>query len=326
MKITYLCLESKPNKAKHHICVNLQHKRIFLMINFLYRNSFNVVIKGVTALTSALLLSCTPQVESPDNNNASAYISEVFEYVYAPGQHSAYAISDEAFENFKGEPDGIVYLGGFGGYIIAGFDHNVINKGGYDFEIYALGVMPEPAVVYVMSDENGDGAPNETWHELKGNQFDNSLRDYEVCYYKPASEESNVRWKDNQGKEGELISGFGGKWTASWWWSETESDSIVLSGTRLPDAYENTSNSETQKWEVPKDRFTWGYAENQLAEDFDSENNSNKFDISNAVDENGNSVDLQHIRFIKVQTAVFQRAGWLNEISSELRGAKDLHY
>jgi hypothetical protein len=75
---------------------------------------------------------------------------------------------------------------------------------------------------------------------------------------------------------------------------------------------------------VPKDRFTWGYAENVYGNDFDKTLVSNKLDISNAVDSLGNAVNLPHIRFIKVQTGVFQQAGWTNEVSSEVRGAKDL--
>jgi len=42
------------------------------------------------------------------------------------------------------------------------------------------------------------------------------------------------------------------------------------------------------------------------------------------VDSLGNTVTLTNIRFIKVQTAVLQQAGWLNEVSTEIRGAKDL--
>ena len=38
----------------------------------------------------------------------------------------------------------------------------------------------------------------------------------------------------------------------------------------------------------------------------------------------GNAIKLPSIRFIKIQTAVFQQAGWLNEVSTEVRGAKDL--
>jgi hypothetical protein len=58
--------------------------------------------------------------------------------------------------------------------------------------------------------------------------------------------------------------------------------------------------------------------------DYDSNVAANKLDISNAVDAAGNPVNLTSIRFIKVQTGVFQQAGWTNEVSSEVRGAKDL--
>ena len=48
-------------------------------------------------------------------------------------------------------------------------------------------------------------------------------------------------------------------------------------------------------------------------------------DISNAVDGSGNLANLSKIDFIKVQSGVFQVAGWLNEISTEISGAADLH-
>jgi len=273
-----------------------------------------------------LLLSCkdtTPDV--PDDN--SAYITEVFDYVYAPGQHAQLAKATDS-ANFIGKPSNDkawLYLGGFGGYVVAGFNHNVVNVDGDDFEVYALaGAMPEPAVVYVMSDLNADGKPNETWYELKGSQYENSQRNYWVRYYKAVSVTDNVTWKDSEGSRGELVSGFGESVSATWWWSSTLTDSITFPGTRLPDAYDNSSSSETQYWEVPTDRFTWGYAENQDGTDFDKVLGANKLDISNAVDAEGNAVVLANIRFIKVQTGVFQRAGWTNEVSSEVRGAKDL--
>ena len=75
---------------------------------------------------------------------------------------------------------------------------------------------------------------------------------------------------------------------------------------------------------VPRDRFTWGYAENVFGTDYETTVGGNKLDISNTVDAVGNSVNLPHIRFVKVQSAVFQQTGWLNEVSSEVRGAKDL--
>ncbi len=258
---------------------------------------------------------------------SSAYITQVFDYVYAPGQHALLAKKTDS-SNFIGEPTsdkGFLYLGGFGGYVVAGFDHNVTNGDSFDFEVFALkSASPEPGIVYVMSDTNGNGLPDETWYELKGNQFSNSIRNYWVRYNKAVSDSTNITWKDSEGKSGELKSGYGSKYSAKWWWHATTNDSITFYGTRLPDSYLNTSTTSTQNWVVPQTLFTWGYAKNLYGTDYDSDLGANKFDISNAVDSMGKAVNLPHIRFIKIQTAVFQQAGWLNEVSTEVRGAKDL--
>ncbi len=313
-------------------------------------NLYNAVLKMNGIYCIHILLFClfffvscnssTPaDIDDDDKTpeDLSMYITDVFEYVYAPGQHAANRNSGERVK-FIGKPENDLYLGGFGGYVIAGFDHDIPNiEGEYDFEVFSAGVDSEPAVVYVMCDENGDGIPNETWYELKGSEFEHpeTIRDYYVIYYKPVSESDNVTWKDKPGNTGELREGnrkdpATGLFlpTANWWWSETPGDSIVLAGTRLPDAYINNSpDPARENWIVSDDLFTWGYAENNHSKtDYDTKSKSNKFDISNAVDHAGKPVKLQHIRFIKVQTAVFQQAGWLNEISSEVMGARDLHY
>jgi hypothetical protein len=293
---------------------------------FQTNKSFAFLFTGLLMLLSVVLLSCDGNVPS-DTPTSTAYLSRVFDYVYAPGQHSLLARPAD-ISNITGEPNndkGWLYLGGFGGYVVAGFDHNVQNGDGFDFEVYALqGASPEPGIVYVMPDTNGDGLPNETWYELKGNQFANSQRNYWVRYYKAATTTSNITWKDSEGTKGELISGFGGDYSAAWWWAATTTDSITFHGTRLPDSYDNNSNGTTQYWVVPPTRFTWGYAKNIDGTDYDASTGANKFDIANAVDSLGNEVILPNIRFIKVQTAVLQQAGWLNEVSTEIRGAKDL--
>lgn len=284
----------------------------------------SISIVFFSILFSVGLFSC--EGPEPEDNSEEAYLSEVFEYVYGPGQHAKIAKATDA-TNFIGEPkaDKWLYLGGFGGYVVAGFNHDVINGTGEDFEVFALqGASPEPAVVYVMSDTNGDGKPNETWYELKGNQFENSKRNYWVRYYKAVSDTANITWLDSEGSEGELKCGFGATNSSAWWWTATTSDSITLHGTRLPDAYDDNSANGTQYWVVPQERFTWGYAENAYGTDYETAVGGNKLDISNAVDSLGQSVVLPHIRFIKVQTGVFQQAGWTNEASSEVRGAKDL--
>ena len=280
---------------------------------------FSFLISFLLLLNSCKSDSSDPEVQP------SPYITQVFEYVYGPGQHASLALpSDTA--HFTGEPDSKwLYLGGFGGYVVAGFGHDITNHDGPDFEVYALqGAMPEPAVVYVMEDSNGDGKPNDTWYELKGNQFENSKRNYWVKYFKAKDGNSNITWEDSEGAHGELISAYGAANSSGWWWSATTTDSITLYGTRLPDSYENNPVNGTQYWTVPKDRFTWGYAENNYGTDFVSASYSNQLDISNAVDVDGKPVNLTHIRFIKVQTGVFQQAGWTNEVSSEVRGAKEL--
>lgn len=275
---------------------------------------------------SVVLTSCDGNApKEPDSSDA--YISKVFDYVYAPGQHALLAKRSD-ISNIIGKPSNDkswLYLGGFGGFVVAGFNHNVLNGEGGDFEVYGLqGASPEPGIVYVMPDTNGDGLPNETWYELKGNQFTNSRRNYWVRYYKAVADSANITWKDSEGTRGVLISGFASNYSSGWWWPSTVGDSITFHGTRLPDAYDNNSSGDTQYWVVPHDRFTWGYAKNMFGTDYDTAAGANKFDISNAVDSMGNQVNLPNIRFIKVQTAVLQQAGWLNEVSTEIRGAKDL--
>lgn len=255
----------------------------------------------------------------------SVFISEVFEYVYAPGQHADRAKSTDV-QYMVGDPSlhsGWLFLGGFGGFVIAGFPRNIANGEGYDLEVFSLpGAGPEPAIVSVMQDLNGNGQPDEQWYELAGSLNDVSDRNYQLTYYKPLTNASNVRWSDNRGQRGELIPGFGQATSVRWWWSETAADSITFRVTRLPDVYERTTIHGVDLWTVPEGIVQWGYAENSQGVDFDTENGTNRLDIQHAIDSEGKSVQLPHIRFVKIQTAVFQRAGMLNEISAEIRGVR----
>ncbi len=269
------------------------------------------------------LLSCSPaEVDVPDG---PVFLSEVFDYVYAPGQHAQYALPSD-IQYVIGDPDlheGWIYLGGFGGYVVAGFPRDVLNDDGPDFELFALkGAAPEPAIVYVMADENANGLPDDTWYELKGNLADLSQRNYSVSYYK--TEDANIRWNDSNGDSGELLSFFGGTISAHWWWPHTITDSVTFYGTRLPDVYENHPVNGADYWLVPTGLLQWGYAENNHGNDYDARRGSNSLDISNAIDSEGNPVHLNSIRFIKVQTAVLQQAGLINEVSAEIRGARSL--
>ena len=50
---------------------------------------------------------------------------------------------------------------------------------------------------------------------------------------------------------------------------------------------------------------------------------ASKYKISNAVDKNGQPANLKYIDFIRVQTGVNAKAGWLGENSTEVFGFTD---
>lgn len=248
----------------------------------------------------------------------SPYISKVFDYHYGPGQHAQTLAKKADGSAFIGDTQAYVLLGGWGGYITAGFDHTISNEIGNDFGVFTQpSIGSEPAVVFVMQDSNDDGLPNDgQWLQLKGSEFENpeTVRNYEVTYFLTDSSE-HVYWKDNQGQNGELLPEYESE---SWWWLNGQRE-VTLTGVKLPDSHHKDGD-----WTNIPGLFQWGYAENYQGEDHDEELRANLFDIQNAVDAQGNAVSLSGIDFIKVQSAVFQQAGWLNEVSTEIRGAFDL--
>ena len=263
--------------------------------------------------------------------NQSAYATRIFDYQYGPGQHASLISASEKGNSFIGEPwlNGKSYtsLGGWGGYVIAGFDHAINNTNGPDIALYTQpSVASEPGVVYVMADTNNDGLPNDgEWYEIKGSEYNHkeTIHNYQVTYYQPGTS-GFVTWKDNQGKSGTLIPEFG---TGSWWWAGYgEKSSVTFSGERLPDAYFNSSvDPNSPLWVVRTGLFNFGYAECYFNNDYNANLKANFLDISSAVDANGLPANLKSIHFIKVQSSVFQVAGWLNEVSTEVSGAADIH-
>lgn len=307
-----------------------QYSGQFLRISVSLLPNFFIVTSIIT------LSGCSKDFVSIDSlsptSNPAAYINKVFEYKYGPGQHASFISATEKADDFIGEPwiknKSFISLGGWGGYVIAGFDHAVNNTNGPDIAVFTQpSVSSEPGIVYVMEDVNKDGLPNDgPWFELRGSEYSNpeTIHNYEVTYYKPALS-GYVTWKDNQGKSGTLVPGYGNN---SWWWSGYgDKSAITFSGERLPDAYENTSKDPAiELWLQRSGLFKSGYAECYFNTDYNEKLKANMLDISSAVDASGKSVNLNRINFIKVQSGVFQIAGWLNEVSTEISGAADIHY
>ncbi|MBO7189353.1 MAG: hypothetical protein J6V55_02070 [Alistipes sp.] len=258
---------------------------------------------------------------------------KVYDYTPAPGQFigelktggfNGTEVTHEAAITYAESrllEDKFVSLGAFGGYIVVGFDRVVKNTESYDFSIgsNAFDGSSEPGVVWVMQDENGNGAPDDTWYELSGSETGKAetIQNYAVTYYRPEASKMDVLWSDNMGGSGvvEYLESFHNQ--ESYYPQWVEADSYTLTGTRLQSrSYDSSGNGS--KWVNPA--FDWGYADNLSA--VDGAERENLFDISNAIDKQGNAVELSHIDFIKVQSAIQQQCGWIGEASTEVTSFK----
>ena len=293
--------------------------------------TFTAQSKGTTKL-----LLTVSNISGSDNREFNITVIDkfmVYDYTPAPGQF----IGELKTGGFDGtettHEDAIAYaesrltdekfvsLGAFGGYIVVGFDRIVENSEGYDFSIggNSFDGSSEPGVVWVMQDENGDGEPNDTWYELSGSETGKAetIQNYTVTYYRPEASKMDVQWSDNMGGSGvvEYLEDFHNQ--NSYYPTWIEADSYTLRGTLLKSrSYDSSGNGS--KWVNPA--FDWGYADN--ASTVDNLNRENLFEISNAIDEQGNAIALEYIDFIKVQSAIQQQCGWIGEVSTEVTSFK----
>ena len=277
--------------------------------------------------------------------------NRVYDYTPAPGQfinetktggfnetHTtreaaiAYAEARMSEVDNNGNPNPIwVSLGGFGGYIVVGFDHSIDNSGDYDLGILgnSFSSSSEPGIVWVMQDENGNGEPDDTWYELAGSETgkNETIQEYAVTYYRPSGPQMPVQWTDNLGNSGEVdyLKQFHRQDYYYPLW--IEADSYTLTGTCLePRNYDASGNGSY--WVNAE--YDWGYADNfsptdRLTEDNNAGGgaNANHFKISNAIDFECEPIHLDYIDFVKVQCGVNAKSGWLGELSTEVCGFFD---
>ena len=298
---------------------------------------FRILVLGFLVVGSS---SCVIDEENSSTQpTTKAEWSKVFEYTPAPGQF----INETKTSGFDGTQTTpakaveyaenrlqkrlFVSLGGFGGYIVVGFDHDVQNSPQYDFavESNAFDGSSEPAVVWVMKDENENGQPDDTWYELAGSETGKAetIQNYAVTYHRPTAPKMAVQWSDNQGNHGEIsyLEDYHNQdhYYPAW----IQEDSYTLTGTCLK-ARSYDDSGDGSHWINPY--FDWGYADNSSPEDFNRQDRTNRFDISNAIDANGAKVELEHINFVKVQCAINFQCGWIGEVSTEVCGLKDLNF
>ena len=285
------------------------------------------------------------------SSTSKADWNKVYEYTPAPGQfinelqtggfdgtqttpEAAIAYAEARMSQTKedGTPNPIwVSLGGFGGYIVVGFDHSIDNSGDYDLGILGNSFKgsSEPGIVWVMQDENGNGLPDDTWYELAGSETGNeeTIQDYAVTYYRPTGPKMPVQWTDNYGNSGEIdyLKAFHRQDYYYPLW--IEEDSYTLTGTCLKARNFDASGNGTY-WVNAE--YDWGYVDNFSPTDrltdeanANADANANHFKISNAIDFECKPIHLDYIDFVKVQVGVNTKSGWLGEVSTEVFGFYD---
>ena len=338
--------------------------------------------RNFTALAFVIMSALTLWANHP-------WLTRVFEYRPAPGQfvntlpvsrvgepvdsvlarchRSICGHVDTVSVTFHGEvitrvdtvwAESMISLGGYGGYVIVGFDHPVVNMHTYDFEIQgnafvsdreSRGGSSEPGIVMVGVDMNGNGVPDEgdAWYELAGSEYSHpkTQHDYTITYYRPdenkprtpshvdpyLNDTTYIRWTSND-VDPDSISGYMSRNTAHnqpYWplWLKDE-ESLTFTGSKLRcnavDLGGNDGNSYFVQY-----FFDWGYVDNLPNNpNFISEEGSvynPGFKIDWAVDEQGRHVNLTHIDFIKIYNAMNQYCGWTGETSTEVAAGIDFH-
>lgn len=284
--------------------------------------------------------------DKPDEDRmlAEALVDTVFEYMPAPGhQVNGYNVvgdfirdgatmqeaCDTVLSHFRHRH--MVSLGAQGGYVVAGWNHDVKNSHG-DYDIVIKGnpysYQSEPGIIWVSKDDNGNGIPDDEWYELAGSEYgtENETFNYAITYYKPTAPHQDIAWEDNMGGTG--VVPYMSAWNEhdSYWqdWVPTERDSQgreyrTYYGSRLKDThtYENGYTNEPP--------FPWGYADNDGSDYFRYANSivstaMGYYKISNARRADGTEANLSHINFIKIQTGQTGCSPNLGEISTEVYG------
>lgn len=284
----------------------------------------------------------------------SPYIARVLEYCPAPGQFvnempkyeegDTYAdILRKCEESISGTNDIMITLGAYGGYVTFAFDHTVMNvEGEKDFQIWgnafyeltnpdARGGSAEPGIVMVSYDANCNGLPDDQWYELRGSEYykPETLHGYTITYKRPDPDHipvedddgylddlTYIEWHDSEGETGYVAKNI--FHAQSYYPLWVDDDELTFTGSRL--APNGIDLSGTGRYYVLY-AYDWGYVDNH-PNDYED---LNSFDIGDAVDTDGNPVELPGADFIRVYTGLNQYCGWLGETSTEISRARDLH-
>ena len=307
------------------------------------------------------------EIEMPEG--ATPYITQVFDFMPAVGQFTntlpiyeegdtPATMNQKVLEAIGHDNRGMISLGGFGGYVVVGFDHTIENKAGLrDFRVLGnafhaasnpdpdapQGGSCEPGVIMVGYDKNKNGVPDEDeWYEIAGSAHEdptqepwyqmaldngndvNLYRDYEITYYRP----EETMDAPVAPPVDEYI-----RWEDNQGNSGYKVKNVYHRQPYFPQWFEgdaltfrgtclpqNGVEESGQGSYYVLYKFRYGYADNEV-------NNADGscIDIDWAVNSKGQHVSLPGVDFIRIHCGVNQENGWLGECSTEVMGVEDLH-
>ncbi|MEG1897163.1 MAG: PKD-like domain-containing protein [Mucinivorans sp.] len=303
----------------------------------------------------------------PTPSQATAYITKVFDYLPAVGQFTntlpEYVAGDtqqtmnkKVLDAIGNNHKGMISLGGFGGYVVVGFDHTIQNiVGKRDFRVignaFYSNTNPEPGapqggsceagVIMVAYDVNKNGEPDDNeWYEIAGSAHQDPTKelwydkakkngndihtyyDYQITYFRPAKEptdqkEWNTYIRWQDNKEHQGYKSKNAFHSQSYFPLWVKDDKITFKGTCLP---QNGIDESGQGDYFVLYKFSYGYADNEI-----NSQDESAIDISWAVNSKGQKVNMPGVDFIKIYTGINQENGWLGECSTEITGIEDLH-
>lgn len=328
------------NQTKDSIVGNAKDLRFVAVYPGAYELTLNVS-SGDKKGSKKTIVNVTNEVK-----NYSPYITSLFDFDPAPGMFA----NDLYKVGFKKEDilrtalgrineTSVGYqldLGGFGGSIIVGFDHTVINVAGQsDFKVYGGDLSdkenpPAPGLIYVAYDKNGNGKPDDDeWYEIIGSQHTkaNTIKNFKITYHKKAagapvvvggpndmfSDREHIFCENNSPESYYMPRSKSRKEYYPLWASQI---AVTYEGIKLNVDFVTARPGQAILWNFTPPQ--WGYA-NAVNPDID---------IDWAVDKNGNKANLPGINFIKVVNCVSEPMGLCHQQSSmatKFAGAADLH-
>ncbi len=238
---------------------------------------------SLQALTLATLLSFPSQTLAQ-----SPFATQVISYRPAPGQF----VQDPAFNNplaalgppigagtFDGDSTKAVTLGGFGGTLVLGFDHTILddprNPLGLDCIVFANAFWAtdnpnrrwgEPATIEIALDTNANGLADDPWFLIPGSHLPNP----------PALWQSQT-WDDDVNDPTHPPE-------HSWWIPPGEQGQWQTWAYRLPqNPFENSLILENPNGQQATEEGIWGYADcspTLILGDMNSDNTIDNYDIT----------------------------------------------